>query len=186
MSRPIVLLHGYSASAKSLGPWRDRLVARGYPVAGVHVGEYVTLSNEITIKDIAEAFDRALSVSGPGADAEFDVIVHSTGGLGIRSWLSPYAARRERVKHIIGLAPAMFGSPLAHKGRSWLGAVFKGAKDARSPDFLESGDQVLSGLELGSRFTWELAERDLLGPEATYGQGPDTPWPFVFIGLEGY
>ena len=28
--RPIVLLHGYSDSAESLGPWRDILTGRGY------------------------------------------------------------------------------------------------------------------------------------------------------------
>jgi len=30
-----------------------------------------------------------------------------------------------RLKHLIGLAPATFGSPLAHKGPSWLGALFQ-------------------------------------------------------------
>src|SRR4051794_27073733 len=186
MTRPIVLLHGYSASAQSMSVWHDKLVAQGHDVKDIYVGQFVTLSNEITIKDIAEGFDRALRISGLGDDAEFDALVHSTGGLVIRSWLSTYAARRDRVKHIIGLAPAMFGSPLAAQGRSWLGAVFKGSKDVGSPDFLEAGDKVLDGLELASRFTWELAERDLLGSEPTYGSEADTPWPFIFIGLESY
>ena len=184
--RPIVLLHGYSDSAESLGPWRDILTKRGYVTEDVHLGQYVSLSNEITIKDLAEGFDRALRLqAGLTAGEEFDAIVHSTGGLVIREWLATYAARRGRVKRIIGLAPAMFGSPLAHKGRSWLGAFFKGEKQP-GPDFMEAGTRVLTGLEMGSSYTWRLAERDLVGDEATYGEGPDTPFPFIFIGQDAY
>ncbi len=185
--RPIILLHGYSAEAKSMHPWRQVLLDHGFDAAEIRLGQYISLSNEITIKDVAEGFDRALRATGGlGDDQDFDVIVHSTGGLVIREWLTSYEARRARVKHIIGLAPAMFGSPIAHQGRSLLGAVFKGQKDVLSPDFVEAGNQVLSGLELGSSYTWKLAERDLLGSEPTYGTGPDTPWPFVFIGSDNY
>ena len=189
--RPVVLLHGYSDSARGLGRWKEILGGEGYDPADVHLGEYVSLSNEITIKDIAEGFDRALREQvGLKDGQEFDAIVHSTGGLVIREWLATYPSRRTRVKHIVGLAPAMFGSPLAHKGRSWLGAIFKGEKGLfspdRAPDFLEAGTRVLSGLEMGSSYTWQLAERDLLGAKPTYGKGSDTPYPFVFIGVDGY
>ena len=184
--RPIVLLHGYSDNAESLEPWRDILTDRGYATAEIHLGQYISLSNEITIKDLAEGFDRALRVqAGLETGEEFDAIVHSTGGLVIREWLATYATRRGRVKRIIGLAPAMFGSPLAHKGRSWLGAIFKGEKEP-GPDFMEAGTHVLTGLEMGSSYTWGLAERDLLGERATYGEGEDTPYPFIFIGQDGY
>ncbi len=184
--RPIVLLHGYSASAESLGRWHELLVAQGYAAPEIHLSGYISLSNEITIKDLAEGFDRALHEQrGLSEGQEFDVLVHSTGGLVIREWLATYAPRRDRVKHIIALAPAMFGSPLAHKGRSWLGAVFKGERE-RAPDFLEAGTQVLTGLELGSSYTWGLAHRDLLGVTPTYGANADTPYPFVFVGTEGY
>jgi triacylglycerol esterase/lipase EstA (alpha/beta hydrolase family) len=67
--------------------------------------------------------------------------VHSTGSLVLRAWLTHYADRRDRLKHFIGLAPANFGSPMAHKGRSWLGAIFKGNKTL-GPDFLEASDRV--------------------------------------------
>lgn len=186
MRRPIVLLHGYSASAASLERWKAILIERGYAAGDVHLAGYISLSNEISIKDLAEGFDRALRVQAGLSDGEeFDALVHSTGGLVLREWLATYDARRERVKHIIALAPAMFGSPLAHKGRSWLGAVFKGEREP-GPDFLEAGTRVLSGLELGSSYTWQLAHRDLLGTEPTYGADADTPYPFVFIGTKGY
>jgi hypothetical protein len=184
--RPIVLLHGYSADVESLTPWRRILLERGYEAPEIHLGGYISLSNEISIKDLAEGFDRALRLQPGLADGqEFDAIVHSTGGLVIREWLATYATRRGRVKRIIGLAPANFGSPLAHKGRSWLGAMFKGEKERR-PDFLEAGTRVLTGLELGSSYTWTLAHRDLISRQPTYGQGADTPYPFVFIGTDGY
>ena len=51
---------------------------------------------------------------------------------------------------------------------------------------MEAGQLVLSGLELGSRYTWDLAHRDLLADEAIYDESPDSPFPFVFIGLGDY
>jgi hypothetical protein len=90
------------------------------------------------------------------------------------------------LKHLIGLAPATWGSPQAHKGRTWLGALIKGDKDFFGPDFLNAGDRVLEGLELGSSFTWDLAHLDLLGKEPYYDKGRDTPFVAIFIGNEPY
>jgi len=121
----------------------------------------------------------------------FDAIVHSTGMLVVRSWLTNYGAavgsniRLKSLKHLIGVAPATWGSPQAHKGRTWLGALVKGSKTP-GPDFLNAVDEVLDGLELGSRFTWDLAHHDLVGPVPYYGKGPDTPYLSVFIGNQPY
>lgn len=193
--RPIVLVHGYSDAAPSFAKWRDALTSRGYDATTIHLGNYVSLSNEITIKDIAEGFDRALRISSLGDEQPFDAIVHSTGILVVREWLAGTIGmgesteliqkRQRRLKHLIGLAPATFGSPLAHKGRSWLGAIFKGGKQP-GPDFLEAGNLILAGLELGSRYTWDLAHRDFLAVPAIYGLGPSTPYPFTFVGLKDY
>ena len=187
MSRlPLVLIHGYSDQGASFEPWRRALADRGYDVSSIHVGNYRSLTNEVTIKDVAEGLDRALRIrAGLAADEPFDAIVHSTGMLVIRAWLTAYAKRRDRLKHLIGLAPATFGSPLAHKGRSWLGAIFKGNRE-RGPDFMEAGDRILDALELGSRFTWDLAHLDLLGDEPYYGPTRSTPFVFVFCGTRGY
>jgi hypothetical protein len=109
----------------------------------------------------------------------------------LRSWLTNYGAavganrRLARLKHLIGLAPATWGSPQAHKGRTWLGAMVKGNRQ-RGPDFMEAGDRVLEGLELGSKFTWDLAHLDLLGPEPFYDKGPTSPYVAVFIGNSPY
>ena len=182
---PVVLLHGYSNRQQSFRPWREALIANGYDPTTIRLGDYVSLSNEITIKDIAEGLDRALrEEAGLSTDEPFDAIVHSTGGLVIREWLATYQ-RRRRLKRLIALAPASFGSPLAHRGQSWLAAAFRGERQL-GPDFLETGHQVLLGLELASRYTWELAHRDLLRDVAIYDSSPDSPFPFVFIGLSDY
>jgi pimeloyl-ACP methyl ester carboxylesterase len=183
MPRPVVLVHGYSDRGESFAVWKRALEAGGLKT---EVCSYETLVNEVLLKDIAEGFERALREQTGLEDGEpFDAIVHSTGMLVLRAWLTTYDARRDRIKHLIGLAPATFGSPLAHKGRSWLGAIFKGRKEL-GPDFLEAGDQVLDALELASAATWRLAERDMIGDQATYGRSSRTPYAFVFVGNRGY
>src|ERR1017187_5869525 len=192
MPRPIVLIHGYSAEGLDFEPLCNRLTANGIQTVDLNIGNYVSLNNEITIKDIAEGLDRAFR-NNPrlNQDQEFDAIVHSTGMLLIRSWLTNYGAavgsndRLRRLKHLIGLAPATWGSPQAHKGRTWIGALVKGSKEP-GPDFLNAGDEVLDGLELGSRFTWDLAHLDLLGKAPYYDSERDTPYVCVFIGNTPY
>lgn len=61
----------------------------------------------------------------------------------------------------------------------------KGNKEI-GPDFLNAGNLVLDGLELGSRFTWDLASEDLVGEQPYYGTGKDTPYVAVFIGNQPY
>ena len=183
---PVVLIHGYSDQGASFLKWRDALRDRGYKVEEISICNYQSLTNEITIKDIAEGFDRALKTRAHlAADQPFDAIVHSTGMLVLRSWLTTYESRRGRLKHLIGLAPATFGSPLAHKGRGFIGAIFKGNRQI-GPDFLEAGDLILDGLELASRFTWDLTHADLLCDNPFYGKGPDSPYVFIFCGTDSY
>ena len=192
MSRPLVLIHGYSATGLDFKPLCQKLQDHGILAIDLNIGNYVSLNNEISIKDIAEGLDRAFR-NNPRlqGDQDFDAIVHSTGMLVIRSWLTNYGAavknnnRLKRLRHLVGLAPATWGSPQAHKGRTWLGALVKGNKEA-GPDFLNAGDEILDGLELGSSFTWELAHADLLGPAPYYDRGLDTPWVSVFIGNVPY
>src|ERR1700741_1127331 len=107
-SRPVVIIHGYSDEGKNAASWCRELEKLKYDTRELlHVIDYVSLTNEVTIKDIAEGFDRALRIrAGLNEGQEFDAIVHSTGMLVIRSWLTAYAGRRDRLKHLIGLAPA--------------------------------------------------------------------------------
>ena len=55
---PIVFVHGYSDSGASWAPWREILRQRlGIDDAMMRTCSYVSLDNEISIKDIAEGFD---------------------------------------------------------------------------------------------------------------------------------
>ena len=192
-----ILIHGYSATGDAFLRWSNLLKSKGIVATSMAVGNYVTLNNEVTIKDLGEAFDRALRLtewsSGTKDDSwTFDAIVHSTGMLVLRQWLTsdPFTlddprSRVRRLKHLIGLAPATFGSPQAKQGRSWLGALAKGNKDP-GPDFLNAGNMVLDGLELGSKYTWNLALQDMLGSKPLYDEGPDSPYVAVFIGDTPY
>lgn len=189
-NRPVVLVHGYSDQGKSFVPWAKELRKAGFDTQTIAVVTYKSLTNEVTIKDLAEGFERALVRRG--ITGEFDAIVHSTGMLVLRAWLTAdrgNLTRRNRLRHLIGFAPATWGSPLAHRGRGLLGSVFKGNKSrdpVDTPDFLEAGDLILGGLELGSRFTWDLAHADLFGEHIYYGADASTPYPFIFCGNEPY
>jgi hypothetical protein len=79
------------------------------------------------------------------------------------------------------LAPANFGSPLAHKGRSFLGRVVKGFK---SDKLFQTGTRILKGLELASPFSWDLAQRDLFSDQVWYG--PGAVLCTVLVGNSGY
>ena len=189
MPNTLVLIHGYSDQGASFAKWRSLLQDRYEHTEQICICDYVSLTNEVTIKDLAEGFDLALKRrAGLSENEDFDAIVHSTGMLVIRTWLTTYPQRRDRLKHLIGIAPATFGSPLAKKGRSWIGAVFKGNKHL-GPDFLEAGDLILDGLEIPSPFTWALAEKDLLregGATPFYDDKAATPYVHVFCGTDGY
>lgn len=192
MPNPIVLVHGYSDEGASFQTWKSELIAwfrsrqPNFDPAQIRICSYRTLTNEVTIKDIAEGFDRALrECAGLNQDEDFDAIVHSTGMLVIRSWLVTYPRRKSRLKRLIGLAPATFGSPLAEIGRSTLGSLFKGNKQL-GPDFMEAGDLILDGLELGSRFTWDLAHQDMIVEKPFYGPSSSTPYVFTFCGNKAY
>ena len=186
--RPLVLVHGYSDQGESYLPWCVALKSAGYDdPALLNVCTYESLTNEVTIKDLGEAFERALRLQAHlDPDEGFDAIVHSTGMLVVRAWLTGRdPSRVRRLKHLVALAPATFGSPLAHKGRSTLGSLFRGNRRV-GPDFLEAGDRILDGLELASRFQWELTHQDVFGSNVVYGDGADTPWVFTFCGTQPY
>lgn len=51
---------------------------------------------------------------------------------------------------------------------------------------MEAGNEILHGLELGSRFTWDLAHDDLIRNNARFQPGPDTPFVFTFCGNRNY
>ena len=87
MANPLVLVHGYASSGAAFAKWKAALVGAGRKVEEISIGNYVTLNNEVTVDDIANGFQHALHLQGIDK-GPFDAIVHSTGMLVMRSWLT--------------------------------------------------------------------------------------------------
>ena len=184
-SRRVALIHGYSDQGQSFTNWANKLKDRGIDAKSINICNYISLNNEITIPDLGEGLYRAMTDLGWGEDEPYDAIVHSTGMLVIRAFLVNDASRPRNLQHLVGLAPASWGSPLASEGRSVLGTLFRGSKHL-GPDFLNAGDMILAGLELGSSFSWDLAHRDLLSDTPIFSTDPESPYVAIFIGNTPY
>ncbi|MCG3204449.1 MAG: hypothetical protein KCHDKBKB_01164 [Elusimicrobia bacterium] len=150
----VLLVHGYNVtSTKTYGVLPQRLRAAGHKVKDVYLSKYVTLDDDITLKDIVRAFQSALLDTYKGElNRPFACITHSTGGLVARSWVDLYfgdSMASNPMTHLIMLAPPNNGSRLAELGKSRLSRL-------RSLVGVEPGMKVLDALELGSEFQWDL------------------------------
>ncbi|HKB92352.1 MAG TPA: hypothetical protein VKC60_17685 [Opitutaceae bacterium] len=179
-AQTVIILHGYSDEAKSFGGLAAFLSDHGFDTKSIYLANYITLEDEITIPDLAEALE--LKLKALNVQSSFDLIAHSTGALVAREWLTRFYLERQKncpVNHFLMLAPANFGSPLGSVGKTMLGRIVKGWNS----DF-QSGTQVLSSLEMGSRYTWSLALRDTLVDNTFYT--PEICKAAVFVGSHPY
>ncbi len=189
-----VLLHGWSDSSKSFRSMKEFLVRHGVgQVESVLYADYESREDSITFSDIVDGLnDRfrdqgIIDERGRGL-RDVNVVVHSTGGLVIRHWIwryyRKYGDRIDEcpVKRVVMLAPANFGSPLAHRGKSFLGSLLGGRRGVR--DFLEVGRKILTGLELASPYQWHLARGDILTEDPWWR--PDRIQLTVLCGAEEY
>jgi pimeloyl-ACP methyl ester carboxylesterase len=171
MKRPIIIIHGWSDNSTSFRPLAKFLKAStGRPVLPIFLADYLSMNDEVSLPDLGAAMINALSRQNIPTHAQaFDAIVHSTGGLVVREFLHQFCRNPDGtqnpklspIANLLMLAPANFGSPLARMGKSMVGRLFKGWK-WDGP--FETGTQVLDALELGSPYSWELAQRDLFDP----------------------
>lgn len=179
-----VIIHGWSdesASFDELG----KLIATHAGVAPVDIrlGDWISMNDEVTLFDVAEALERAWLANGLStAPRSVDVVVHSTGALVVREWMTRFHQPASVPIHrFVMLAPANFGSPLAHKGHSFIGRAVKGWGQ---PGF-QTGLRILKALELASPYTYELAHKDLFDlPTPWYG--PGRVLCTVLVGDTGY
>jgi hypothetical protein len=179
----LVFVHGWSVTNTSTygslpKALADRAAQTGSPlrILDIHLSEYVTFDDSVTMDDIVRAFDHALrGLALPGGT--FDCITHSTGGPVVMAWLH---AQRDRptlfapiqLQHLVMLAPAHFGSALAKLGKSVVGhlkAWFDG---------VEPGQRILDWLEHGS------PESVAQGLDVIHGPDPAVhgTWLFNLIG----
>lgn len=172
-----IIIHGWSDCSESFVDIKKRLIADGIGrVETILYADYESREDNITFNDVIDGLNEQCIKNGLiGPDGvkkcDMNVIVHSTGGFVIRHWICRYYLKEKRmadcpVQRIVMLAPANFGSPLAHRGKSLLGSLVKGRW--KVGDLLEVGRQLLSGLELGSPYQWKLAHDDLFTKDCCY------------------
>ena len=162
----VVFVHGWSVThTETYGGLPEALAAQAaaagldLEVRHLHLGRYVSFHDEVTVGDLARAFDAALRADLPNnanGRVVFSCITHSTGGPVVREWVERYHGEdlsRSPLRHLVMLAPANHGSALAQLGKSRLGRIASFFKS------IEPGVQVLRWLELGSDGQWELQRR---------------------------
>lgn len=189
MPKQVLIIHGWSDTSKSFRSLAAFLEKHDYKPKLLWLGDYISKDDDVRVEDVArrmaEVIDEKMSTGE--LDKTFDMIVHSTGGLVARAWLtSRYkgAAASCPLKRLIMLAPANYGSKLAASGKSFLGRVVKGYDN-----WFQSGQAMLNDLELSSQFQWDLAQRDILippGSDSTTYYGESLVWPFVIVGTHPY
>lgn len=129
----LIIIHGWSDSYTSFKTLSTKLASPepegiSADIRHVRLGDYVSLDDQVNYEDLVEAMERAwVKQKLPKDPQSVDVVIHSTGGLVIRHWLTRYyTPDTAPVKRLLMLAPANFGSPLAHTGRSMIGRALKG------------------------------------------------------------
>lgn len=181
----LIIIHGWSDTSKSFKRLGNLLKGEGVvsSVKHVQLGDYISLDDDVTFDDLTTALQTAWLKEGlPTKARSCDVIVHSTGALVVRHWMTThFKPQSNPIKRLVMLAPANFGSHLAHKGRSFIGRVVKGFKSDRR---FHTGARILDGLELASPFSWNLAQIDRFGSDTWYG--PGAVLCTVLVGTAGY
>ena len=109
MSRQVAILHGWSDKSESFQPLAEFLKSRGYQAVPIFLGDYISLRDDVNIDDVAKRMEEVVrakmarpKTARDHLASEFDLIVHSTGGLVARRWISNnYADRPCPVKNLI-------------------------------------------------------------------------------------
>lgn len=194
MAETTLIIHGWSDCADSFIEVKKALIKQGIGnVETILYADYQSREDNLTFNDIIDGLNdqfidkNIIDKKGKKLN-DLNVIVHSTGALVIRHWIWRYYYRDGNrindcpVKRLIMLAPANFGSPLAHRGKSFLGALFKGRW--KIGDFLEVGRKILDGLELASPYQWELAHGDLFMASPYYNSNQIQVT--ILVGIDDY
>ncbi|MFC5050540.1 esterase/lipase family protein [Rubritalea spongiae] len=158
MSKIIVIIHGWSDDAQSFQPLAKYIRKHCTPsVKTIKLIDWLSMDDDISYTDLAEAFDQEWRHKElKRTPHSVDFVVHSTGALVLREWLTKYfkTPSKSPAHRILMLAPANYGSYLADEGKTFMGRVFKGG-------FGDTGKKLLDGLELASPYTQELSARDI-------------------------
>ena len=167
MNQKVFLVHGWSVtSTTTYQALHLKLAENGFDLHEVNLGRFVTLEDNVEIRDIAKAMHNALrDILGSNWNESFHIITHSTGALVTKQWIAYHYkdkfAQYKPLKNVVFLAAPHFGSRLAHHGKSMIAQLkYKG----------ETGKQALTALELGSAFSWNI-NREWAKPETWKRKG---------------
>ena len=104
--KPLVILHGWSDHADSFIPLRTQLAQLlDLPIHTIILANYISLDDQVTFHDLASAMHQAwIDLKLPLSAQSVDMIVHSTGALICRHWLSQYFnANQTPIDHLLML-----------------------------------------------------------------------------------
>lgn len=90
MARQVLIIHGWSDTSHSFHSLATFLAGHGYAPKLLWLGDYISRDDDVRVEDVGRRMGEviaAMSKSGE-LDKSFDVIVHSTGGLVAREWLT--------------------------------------------------------------------------------------------------
>lgn len=181
----VIFVHGWSVTdTNTYGRLPEALAAQAeeynlkIEIKHVWLGRYISFHDDVSVADVARAFHCALRDQMPHSIdeiAEFSCITHSTGGPVVREWLDHFYGvsklSQSPLRHLVMLAPANHGSPLAALGKERVGrlkAWFSG---------VEPGQRILDWLSLGSQQQIDLAQSYL-----EYKPSESRFFPFVLTG----
>ncbi len=153
--KKVFLIHGWSVKdTTTYNALHLKLAEYGFDLHNIFLGQYVSLDDNIQVRDISKALHNALKREmGANWNDKFHIIAHSAGALIVKHWIvnhyvNKYAANKA-LQNIVFLAGAHFGSRLAHHGCSMLTHMKYGG---------DTGTEILKSLELGSEFNWNITK----------------------------
>jgi hypothetical protein len=179
----LVFVHGWSVTSTETYAGLPEALVKNAPAAlkleitHIHLGKYVSFTDEVKVDDIARGMQHALEeeiLPKLGAGERFACITHSTGGPVVREWIHLFhGGKLDKcpLAQLVMLAPANHGSALAQLGKSRLSRMKFFAKG------VQPGVGVLNWLELGSDESWDL-NLEWLGYESV----KSGLYPFVLTG----
>ena len=200
MADKLLIVHGYSDGSTSFTGLADFFIKEKlYRKKNIYYVDYSSMDDDASFRDFADKLNDDYHRICPDFKP-IDVACHSTGALVSRAWLVMHYLRNKKygmnrpcpVRHLLMFAPANFGSDLAAMGQSFLGKTRSTFfnKHSHKSDFMESGRQILQGLEPASPFQWELSQYDLHGKDGAYFNPANSEqhrcYPFIFAAGHSY
>ncbi len=133
----VVFVHGWGVTDTSTyGQLPEALATQAeeyklqIEIKHIWLGRYISFHDDVSVVDVARAFHCALHDQIPdsaGEISDFSCITHSTGGPVVREWLDHFYGAsqlsKSPLRHLVMLAPANHGSPLAALGKKRVGRI---------------------------------------------------------------